>query len=195
MLPRCSAISNDEPRDALTVLPLALPLPLARRIWGALPCDVRLRCREVCPAWRDALAEPPLWTELNLTSGVAARVTPALLLAAAARAGGRLERLCVTYNHGLHSALLAVVEANADTMRLLRLEPSGGAHCTGAAMDDLRPAPRQCLVEAGASGRHDLLELLELTRNEHDVHDLIHEQVLLLSNTFTHASLGCLTVL
>ena len=110
------------PRDALTVLPLALPHVLATRIWGALPCDVRLRCREVCPAWRDALAEPRLWTELNLTatSGVVARVTPALLRAAAARAGGQLERLFVTYDDELQAALLAVVASNTDTRRAYR---------------------------------------------------------------------------
>ena len=74
-----SADADETPRDALTVLPLALPHTLTLRIWGALPCDVRLRCREVCPAWRDALAEPRLWSEVDLTetSGIVARVTPA----------------------------------------------------------------------------------------------------------------------
>ena len=75
---------------ALTVLPPSLPHELALRVCGALPCDTRLRSREVCRAWRDALAEPRLWTEVDLTpaSGVTARLTPALLLAAAARASG-----------------------------------------------------------------------------------------------------------
>ena len=72
MPPRCSAhpgaTVDAELRDALTVLPLALPHALAQRIWRSLPCDARLRCREVCPAWRDALAEPRLWTELDLTA-------------------------------------------------------------------------------------------------------------------------------
>ena len=123
------AAADAAPRDALTVLPLALPPPLALRVWGALPCDLRLRCREVCPAWRDALADACLWTELDLTatSGVTARITPVLLLAAAARAGGRLERLFVTYtgeNHqrALQPALLALFVANTGTLRLLRLE-------------------------------------------------------------------------
>ena len=106
----------EEPRDALTVLPLALLHALAARIWAALPADVRMRCREVCPAWRDTLAEPRLWTELDLTaaSGVA-RVTPALLLSAAARAAGYLERLCVTHTEEMEAPLLAVVAANAET--------------------------------------------------------------------------------
>ena len=120
------AAAEDEPCDALTVLPLALPHALALRIWVALPADVRLRCREVCPAWRDALGEPRMWKELDLTptSGVAARLSPALLLAAAARAGGQLERLLVTDSYGLEATLLAVVAANAATffLRLLHID-------------------------------------------------------------------------
>ena len=99
------------PRDALTVLPLALPHALATRIWKSLPCDVRMRCREVARGWRDALAEPRRGVDLDLTaaSGVVARVTPALLLAAAARAGGCLERLSLTYDRELQAALMVMV--------------------------------------------------------------------------------------
>ena len=57
------AADDEKPRDTLTVLPLALPTPLALRIWGAVPCDARLRCREVARGWHDALAEPRLWAE------------------------------------------------------------------------------------------------------------------------------------
>ena len=147
------------PRDALTVLPLALPLPLATCIWGALPSDLRLRCREVCTAWRDALAEPRLWTELELTatSGVVAPLTPALLRAAAARAGGQLKRLVVAYDRehhaALEAALLVVVAANADTLRLVRLEPGvhAGYISYDYCVDLLRAAPRQCVLEADVS--------------------------------------------
>ena len=138
-------------RDALTVLPLALPLLLALRIWGSLPADVRMRCREVCPAWRDALAEPRVWATVDLTatSGVVARVTPALLRAVAARASGQLERLFVTYGRELQPALLAAVSANRDTLRLLRLESGGRGHYSAPAFETLlRTAPRQCVVEA-----------------------------------------------
>ena len=153
------ATADEAPRDALTVLPLALPLPLATRIWGSLPCDVRLRCREVCPAWRDALAESRAWSEVDLTatSGVVARITPALLRAAVARAGGRLERLFVTYDQELQAvlkaALLAVIAANMDTLRLLRIEHRSPCYyCTDVALATLlRTAPRQCVVEADIS--------------------------------------------
>ena len=154
-----AADADGEPRvDALTVLPLALPRALMLRIWGSLPADVRMRCREVCPAWRGALNEPRLWTELDLTraSGVVARVTPALLLAAATRAGGRLEQLCMTETPLLRTALLAVFAANVDTLRLFRLERQfTHDYIGGTALETLlRAAPRQCVVEAAVAARY-----------------------------------------
>ena len=147
--------------DALTTARLrALPDALALRICSVLPCDVRLRCREVCRAWRDALGDARLWTvlDLSVSSGVVARVTPALLRAAAARASGRMERLLLRLDEAyrqypyttptpLEAALHEVVAANADTLRLLCLR--------GVTYDMLesllRVAPRQCVVEADAS--------------------------------------------
>ena len=174
-----SADADETPRDALTVLPLALPHTLTLRIWGALPCDVRLRCREVCPAWRDALAEPRLWSEVDLTetSGIVARVTPALLRAAAARAGGRLERLFVTHEHQLlqasllQAALLAVFAANPDTLGLLRLQSLRLENRDyGWPFDEvealLRGAPRQCVVEADVLGQHSTMLFGPMLRKE-----------------------------
>ena len=68
-----------------------LPLALVLHIFLLLPADVRLRCAEVSRGWRATVALPALWRRLDLsdTSGVA-RVTPALLHAAVARAGGAL---------------------------------------------------------------------------------------------------------
>ena len=148
------AADDEKPRDALTALPLALPAPLALRIWAALPCDTRLRCREVARAWRDALAEPRAWVELDVTAAAsgAVPVTPALLRAAAARAGGRLERLCVMCAHALEAELLAVVAANAGTLRLLRLERRVlGVLATNRFQLLLRAAPQTCVVEADVS--------------------------------------------
>ena len=149
------ATSRNKGRDALTVLPLALPMPLALRIWGALPCDVLLRCRAVCRAWRDALAEPRLWLEVDLTtsSGIVARITPALLRAVAALARGQMKRLFVTHADMLDAALLGLVAANANTLRLLRLERGG--HCyyrTYTALANLlRTTLQHCVVEVDAS--------------------------------------------
>ncbi len=48
-----------------------LPLALVLHILSLLPVDCRLRCAEVCRAWRAALEERSLWLRLDLTvSGV-----------------------------------------------------------------------------------------------------------------------------
>ena len=199
-----SAPPVQEARDALTVLPLALPQALARRIWGALPCDARLRCREVCPAWRDALAEPRLWSEVDLTanSGVTSRVTPALLRAAAARADGQLERLFVTYDWRLRElllpALLAVVAANPETLRLLRLEDGNCSWFFNEVETLLRVAPRQCVVEdmsvhpaAGHLLRtNSLFQALRLRKLRVDGRNMhVTESGALAANLAAHASL------
>ena len=46
----------------------SLPLPLAQRIFLALPPDARGRACCVCRAWRDTLADPSLWTRLDLSA-------------------------------------------------------------------------------------------------------------------------------
>jgi hypothetical protein len=45
----------------------SLPLPLARRIFLALPVDARGRASCVCRAWRDVLAAQSLWTRLDMS--------------------------------------------------------------------------------------------------------------------------------
>ena len=50
--------------DAATFV--ALQLPLMRLVFLALPPDARGRACCVCRAWRDALAEPALWTRLDM---------------------------------------------------------------------------------------------------------------------------------
>jgi hypothetical protein len=73
-----------------------------------------------------------LWTRLQLPqSACVARTTTAdaLLHAAARRAGGALEVLDLTSCKGIsRAALLAVVAANAGTLRELRI--SGCFHCS-----------------------------------------------------------------
>jgi hypothetical protein len=73
----------------------ALPLPLVLRILASLPADSRLLAAAVCRSWREMLADRSLWTRLDLSpaSGVVHWPRKALLLAAAARAGGKLEAL------------------------------------------------------------------------------------------------------
>ena len=61
-------------------------------MFRSLPCDERLRAREVCTAFRAALEEPEFWAELDLR-GAARPPCAGLLLAASARAHGALRVL------------------------------------------------------------------------------------------------------
>jgi hypothetical protein len=125
---------------------------VALHIFSYVPADACARAALVCRAWRDLLAEPCFWTELDLssTSDVVAQVTREMLLAAAARAGGQLERLHVTYATFLPEALQAVFAANMNTLRLLRLEQSANDRYARPQEAVLRAAPPQCVVEADA---------------------------------------------
>jgi hypothetical protein len=106
----------------------SLPAPLAQNVFSRLPADERARCATVRRSWRAAVLERSLWTRLDMstTSGVTCTVNDAALLAAAARAGGRLEALDLwgrnkNYeSHYSHEALLAVATANSETLRELR---------------------------------------------------------------------------
>jgi hypothetical protein len=82
---------------ALHVLSPLLP-ELVRAIFLALPVDARLRAREVCRGWRAFLNDATLWQicDLSDSSGVVARRTHALLLAACAPARGTLRVLDAT---------------------------------------------------------------------------------------------------
>ena len=103
-----------------------LPKPLALRIFAALPADACARCACVCRAWRDAVADESLWLHLDLTraGGVPLSLaTDAVLRAAAARAGGRLQRLAVEASeHLTWDGVLNVATANAASLRELRLD-------------------------------------------------------------------------
>ena len=72
-----------------------LPLEAVLDVFSLLPADQRLRCAEVSRGWRATVALPALWRSLDLSpeSGVAQPVSPALLRAALARAGGALTTL------------------------------------------------------------------------------------------------------
>jgi hypothetical protein len=104
-----------------------LPLAVALKILALLPVDCRLRCAEVSRAWRAALTDCGVWARLDFspTNGVVARVTNALLLAAAARAGGALQALDLSNCNGnLFEALLRVV-ADTDASMTLRMRRTG----------------------------------------------------------------------
>jgi hypothetical protein len=137
------------PADALPPLSFAsLPASLVLHVFAALPADARARAGAVCRAWRDATSERSLWTALDLSAaaGISVQATDAVLLAAAAKAGGRLRLLDVTgCSRVSHEALLAVASANAGALRELRASgrcpqqsPPGLDACAAL----LRAAPR-----------------------------------------------------
>jgi hypothetical protein len=93
-------------------------------VFSLLPVDQRMRCAEVCRGWRATLRDHSLWTRLDLSKESTRRfATPALLRAATLRAGGQLSSLDLTgaFVQGWHTALLAVMTANAGTLREVRI--------------------------------------------------------------------------
>jgi hypothetical protein len=131
----------------------SLPRALALVIFALLPLDQRMRCAEVCRAWRDALLERSLWLRLDTSSkaGLASPATDALLHAAATRAGGQLHSLNVAECRGItQEALLAVLTANAGALRVLRACTAHGQPPTGFADARalLRAAPQLRVFDA-----------------------------------------------
>jgi hypothetical protein len=103
----------------------ALPFAVLQSIFSQLPVDTRLRCAEVCTAWRDALRERAFWTarlDLSATSALRVAAMAPLLLAASARAAGGLVALDVSRCCNVPDAvLLRVVAANGGALRELRV--------------------------------------------------------------------------
>jgi hypothetical protein len=80
--------------------------------------DQRLRCAEVCRAWRAVLSDRSLWLRLDLrrASGLARAATHEMLLAAVSRSGGQLQALDLSALDIRMDALMAVLHANAGTL-------------------------------------------------------------------------------
>jgi hypothetical protein len=144
---------EDEAAPPATTI-ASLPHALLARVLARVPVDTRLRCCEVSAGWGAFLAsERSLWTALDLspTSGVTHVVTDALLHAAAAKAGGALTSLDVSFRLGeciSREAVLAVMTANADSLLEVR---SGMTFTEGDFERLLRAAPRLRLLVADAA--------------------------------------------
>jgi hypothetical protein len=141
---------------AVTACFASLPPAVALVIFALLPVDQRMRCAEVCRAWREALAERSLWLWLNLSEasgGLARPASDGLLRAAAARAGGQLQALDVSKCSGItQGALLTVVTANAGALLVLRAWRSGFILLgLDAAQALLRAAPQLRVFDADVS--------------------------------------------
>lgn len=125
------AAATEEPTLSLT----SLPTPLSHRILLLLDVDERARAACVSPAWRDLLADPALWTRLDLAAlqlrgyerSYDAAYFNTVLRCAARRACGQLHRLEIFgdwYRRDYHvwwPALHDVLAANAGSLRELHI--------------------------------------------------------------------------
>ena len=139
-------------RDTLA----SLSAETLREVLVRLPVDARARAAAVCRAWRDLLADPSLWTRLDLscTGGVPfTRIMDATLRGAATKARGGLSALYVDGSDtSMHDALLEVVTANSGALTDLS--------CLSVVINDeklvalLRAAPllRKFCADPGVSG-------------------------------------------
>jgi hypothetical protein len=145
----------------------SLPLALAQHgIFARLPVDERLRCAEVCRAWRAALRECSLWRSLQLSTAVVRGIMKCrtrdevgaiargyglhprtlrrfdeLLRAVGARADGGLQVLDVSESYASHAAVLDVVTANGGALRELCCSGLGQVDGTAQIEALLRAAP------------------------------------------------------
>jgi hypothetical protein len=112
------------PRMTIAQLPSALLAHILLR----LPVTDRLRCAEVCRAWRAACRERALWHCLDLSGSschTLRSISAALLAAAVARAGGELRELDVSGRMPLRfERLRDVVAANGASLTALRMHAS-----------------------------------------------------------------------
>jgi hypothetical protein len=181
----------------------ALPQGLVHAIFVRVPVDTRLRCSEVCPAWRDTLMERSLWTRLDLSaaSGVSLRaIDNAFLCAAAARAGGCLAVLDITGTGRMNvdrlialDTLCDVLVANASTLRELHVSwhscyvhdvernaaPNTPAHFVAL----LQAAPLLLALHASEVHCTEAAEMRALLRNEPPFGPLRVQHVQLLADS------------
>ena len=134
-----------------------LPLPLAPRVFLLLPVNDRARCACVCKAWRDTLADPSLWTHLDLVGlmvagldGGCGCLEGSLLHGAARRAQGQLRSLDVSGpQHVLLNDLLNVLRANAHSLRELCLRVEDDDEVLESSEDDAdKPTTLEQIVAA-----------------------------------------------
>ena len=145
----------------------SLPHAVALQIFALLPADARARAAVICRAWRAAVAEPSLWTRLDLSpaSGVKRPVTDAVLRGAAALACGALKALyledCVDVTHDVR---LEVVTANARSLRELVCWFKCAVLPAGSVEELVLAAPQLqgCAVDTAAS----FADAIRMLRNE-----------------------------
>jgi hypothetical protein len=130
------AVAGLKIADAVTFA--SLPLSLLRLVFLALPADARGRASCVSRGWRDTLAEPSLWTCLDMSLvHVEEQRFHAILHGAVACGRGQLQQLDLSQHRVTWGVLLPVLTANAGSLRKLHLRTAyaSDAH---AAWDNFR---------------------------------------------------------
>jgi hypothetical protein len=99
----------------------SLPHAVAQLVFKKIPADSRARAALVCRTWRDAIAEPAVWTQIDLSRerGITVEVTDAVLRGATARARGQLTVLVLGARRFSIDALVEVLTAQQGTLRKL----------------------------------------------------------------------------
>ena len=147
-----------------------LPHAMALHIFSFVPADERARAALVCRAWRVTVADPRLWTVLDLndvmySSGQWQPASDAKLRGAAALARGGLTVLRLDECNDLtDEARLEVVTANASSLRELScdcVETISSAHVLELA----RAAPRLVSFNTDVS-QASVEEATRMLRNE-----------------------------
>lgn len=157
--------------EAPTLSLTSLPTPLSHRILLLLEVDERARASCVSPAWRDLLADPALWTRLDLIKlqercfkrsrsiDLSHEFSNSILLGATRRARGELCRLEIfqgSFNClSPVPLLLEVLAANAGSLRELQISRLDLPHAM--MLDHFFNAALETLVAAAP-----LLELFEI---------------------------------
>lgn len=117
---RARAVASPEPQSWSYD---ALPVAVAQRVFALLPVDTKARVACVCRTWRDAVADPQLWTRLNFSSLDLKldvwRQPYSALRSTAQRAQGQLEHLNVSGTITVpREMLLGVLAANPGLRKL-----------------------------------------------------------------------------
>ena len=140
---------------------------MALHVFSFLPADARARAAVICRAWRAAVAEPSLWTRLDLSiaSGVKHPVSDAVLRGAAALARGALEVLDLSCRGPTRRARLKVVVANAGSLLELSCCFDDGAVLGFRAEEQLaRAAPQLRLFHAHTTA--SVADAISMLRND-----------------------------
>lgn len=132
-----------------------LPRDVVAKIFLALPVDARLRCIEMCRAWRAFLADASLWEHLNLSIGF---FSQNLLFAALLKAGAQLMTLDLTQRHVEDDERFENILRAARNLQKLRMASSSLCKVIESVRARLRAHPRLQVFETGVSAVRDLLE-------------------------------------